>query len=84
MKNAILFTIFFTFSTLAVETNFYIDKIGPNGCWDFADEQVSDIGWDLQDPGGIGEPVFLTYEEEHDLWSSIYEWCQGGSQNFNG
>ncbi|WP_425656746.1 hypothetical protein [Tenacibaculum ascidiaceicola] len=52
--------------------------VKPSSCFNYADKELDAI---VTDPD-FGEP--LTYEQEHDLWLSIYDFCEGGLQNYQG
>lgn len=72
-----LFTVLFisvTFSAFQSDSNVNATE----SCFDWADTQLEEI---VTDPD-FGEP--LTYYQEHQLWLSIYDFCEGGLQNFNG
>ena len=73
-KNVFLFTMLIALSAFAPNPSTNSNSESSR-CFDWADEQVEEIANDLSDPNGIGAPVFLTYEEEHDLWLSIYDFC---------
>ncbi len=70
-----LFSMLFALSSFTINPNLNFET---PACFDWADEQLEKI---VTDPD-FGEP--LTYEQEHDLWLDIYDFCTGGLQQFQG